>query len=498
MSNRKIKNSSEFIPIGEFETKRYDPVMDDYSYNDIQLKHDAQQHSWRIDQILKNSNFFDSFPITVKNNNLKLDSNYFNESTITDKWMKKFEKEIAEQFHIDSLKIEVMGYQNTYTDNIESNTTILEDSHSSNLEENSFDSNLETSKEKNSKFQIVNSVEDVPIQESTIQESTENWNKFKKKNTNYIAPIEDMLTNTDFSIENELNRSLILSKIEFLNEHLQDLQVKSTALQSTIDRLKEEIQINEDCETLEEKTEQILLKHPIMNIESDDEDDENLFVEDEDLGALVIHSDDELSGNDYDDLTINDSVETSETSESKNNIQPLAYKIVHKKQELLTKIQKIKEEIESYNLVLYEYRKEKLKNSQLAISHRMKESHSQKWLNDTKALENEIGKKFEEVTSRVTYISHEKDFLFDHLQFVQTQTEYCQELLKKIVDILKGKQEIPTGVHLSVSRALQLYSQLKDIAQKGHLDIPHLKAFLSQHENIFGITIPDFKIDELL
>jgi len=431
-----------------------------------------------LDEMMSQSNKFSSLKVA------KLQMPKIDEPTITNQLMMQFEREIASEFHMDALKEQLMR------------SVVAVEAERENATEVQRDTDARTESSSATDDSGMDSV-----QQSSVEMSQQQNRGTTDASGWHVPPIEEKLDDIDAASESKVSQSLLISKIRFLRSELDEMEIQKLTLESTIERLKREIQINEECETIEERTEENLLNHARLasSDEEDDDEDENLLEEDEDSGALVLHGDDDdLSADDDDYDESNDHLSTSTSETNDNGVrgessQTLAYRVIQKKQKLQTKFNEVKELMRKVHLTVEEYRQEKLRLAHLDVTHKMRKTHAEKWLEEAKQKEESVAVTLAQHKARVDDVQHEKEYLSDQLQFVETQTQYCQEILRQLVDILKGKQELPSGVHLSVSRSLQLYSQLKGVALSGGFNMRFLKEFLAQHDNVFGLVIPDFE-----
>eukprot|EP00817_Percolomonadidae_sp_ATCC50343_P007168 CAMPEP_0117419252 /NCGR_PEP_ID=MMETSP0758-20121206/858_1 /TAXON_ID=63605 /ORGANISM="Percolomonas cosmopolitus, Strain AE-1 (ATCC 50343)" /LENGTH=325 /DNA_ID=CAMNT_0005200219 /DNA_START=194 /DNA_END=1171 /DNA_ORIENTATION=- len=67
-----------------------------------------------------------------------------------------------------------------------------------------------------------------------------------------------------------------------------------------------------------------------------------------------------------------------------------------------------------------------------------------------------------------------------------------ESLLVHVIDMLKGRKELPNGEYLSCARALEMYSELKQLGHQGHLTIETLRGYLHKHQSLLGVLVPSF------
>lgn len=158
---------------------------------------------------------------------------------------------------------------------------------------------------------------------------------------------------------------------------------------------------------------------------------------------------------------------------------------VNNTSEKLVKITKEIEELEEWirRETIYQVHRIEMMKQRLAFN--------RKWYYDAKQLENKALRDLELTQHETLKLKRQ----YDHAQklFKYVEKEEGADLVKnleRVVRMLKGKEEMPNGTYISVSRALDLYTQLKDAATRNEFTVPFFKKFLKDHRE-FGIFIDD-------
>jgi hypothetical protein len=123
--------------------------------------------------------------------------------------------------------------------------------------------------------------------------------------------------------------------------------------------------------------------------------------------------------------------------------------------------------------------------------HKQKIEYYKKWTSKAHMEESEYIRAIETSKKELDKLKSMKDTL--NKKLMQTEEEEGIKLLKtleRVIYVLRGKEELPDGSYISVSRALQIYTQLKEAAERNTFTVDFFKNFLREHKE-FGASVPE-------
>ncbi|KAG2370809.1 hypothetical protein C9374_014224 [Naegleria lovaniensis] len=112
---------------------------------------------------------------------------------------------------------------------------------------------------------------------------------------------------------------------------------------------------------------------------------------------------------------------------------------------------------------------------------------------DIKKIEDKYSQDLKKEQDESNILEATEKMLQFKMQFVTNEDgQQLMETMEKVMSMLKGREELPDGNYISVTRAINYYSQLKEAAEKNIFTVEYFKKFLREHKE-FGVFACNFE-----
>ncbi|EFC50474.1 predicted protein [Naegleria gruberi] len=289
-----------------------------------------------------------------------------------------------------------------------------------------------------------------------------NVNNAKKKSLEEIN--EDEITSKALllSLKKDLE-----NEIRFAENDLSDLNEQETILLMGNSRLQSEINFNKTL--AEEETSNIsdlgeLSKIVEMEVEKKESSEQKKIITN-------------LENSDNDAFT---------NSSIAYNMLKLQYQIEDASRKL--------EEVNSiHNQHLMAKRRRMIEKLHLKEINQQKLNFEKRVSAETKRIEDKHNHDLQKLLEENRKLEEQEQMLESKLEFVVNEDgEQIMKTMERVMSMLKGREELPDGNYISVSRAIGYYSQLKDATEKNQFTVKLFKKFLREHKE-FGFFVFDFE-----
>ncbi|KAF0985023.1 hypothetical protein FDP41_000062 [Naegleria fowleri] len=316
-----------------------------------------------------------------------------------------------------------------------------------------------------------------PFANDLVYETTMSPNQHKASKLVQV----DIASHTNHTPCEDLNENAINSKQQLLSikrelEHeisliesqLFDLNETEAFLTSALNRLTAENRINnalKDLETnnLEDLTE--LSKIVEIEVEKKEASEQNKIISN-------------LPENDGDYSFTNSSI---------------AYNILQLQHLIDTSSKKLEQVQCHHNQLIQNKRRRMIEKAHLRELNNQSLNYEKKVNSDTKKIEDKYCHDLKKEQDESYQLESTEKMLQFKLQFVTNEDgQQLMETMQKVMSMLKGREELPDGNYISVSRAINYYSQLKEAAEKNVFTVEYFKKFLREHKE-FGVFACNFE-----
>jgi hypothetical protein len=187
--------------------------------------------------------------------------------------------------------------------------------------------------------------------------------------------------------------------------------------------------------------------------------------------------------------------ERNQTTEAdETTISTMSFNL-QKLQEQVTKYSdKLQQLVTSINEQQDKNRREKLEIAHASEMYKARLQFSKKWLADSKQIEAKAQREVEMLRKELEQVKKEEVKTLAMQEYIEREHgRKIVESVERVVNILKGKHDLP-GNYISVARAIDMYSTLKEAAQSNQFTVDFFKKFVREHKE-FGINIPVFNVE---
>lgn len=109
---------------------------------------------------------------------------------------------------------------------------------------------------------------------------------------------------------------------------------------------------------------------------------------------------------------------------------------------------------------------------------------AERWAREAVQREQASLQELEEAQSRLDALVREEEALQQQLVSIRDEYDYLSDAMARVIELLRGKQELPTGRIVTVTSAIELFSELKAAVDNGTFSAQYFLGFLADHPEL--------------